>query len=231
MAEHRRCDEMGLVTTSEEQIIMKANILKYGGVAASVILIVFGIATIAIGAAGHNTVRDNLKAEKIVGTPDMTPQAIKAAGAEAGLKNVDYPTCTVANKAVDTGSRARCFSEYMRIHALEATGGQVYAEMGRYLDKNGNATNDEKAAAINPQTKKPVENGARNLWVNETALSTALNTSYFAENVALFSIVMGVALLLVGIGLGILTFGLIPARRTKETEEPVKAVGTSPATA
>jgi hypothetical protein len=208
---------------------MKANILKYGGVAASIILIVFGIATIVIGAAGHNTVRDNLKAEKIVGTPDMTPSAIKAEATKAGLKNVDYPTCSVAGQAIDTGSKARCFSEYMRIHALEATGGQVYAEMGRYLDANGKATDDESKAAIDPQTKKPVENGARNLWVNETALSTALNTSYFAENVALFSIVMGIALLLTGIGLGILAFGLIPTRRT--ADEPAKAAAPAPLTA
>jgi hypothetical protein len=41
--------------------------------------------------------------------------------------------------------------------------------------------------------------------VTETALSTALNTAYFAEQVALFSIVMGIALLLSGIGFLVLT--------------------------
>jgi hypothetical protein len=210
---------------------MKANILKYGGVAASIILIVFGIASIVVGANGRSTVQDNLKAEQIVGTPDMTPKAIRAEGAAAGLKNVDYPTCSVAGKAVDNGTNARCFAQYMRVHALEATGGQVYAQMGRYLDANGKATDDAKLAAIDPKTKQPVENGKRNLWVNETALATALNTSYFAENVALFSIVMGIALLLVGIGLTVLTFGLIPARRKEDDAEPAKAVGGAPVTA
>jgi uncharacterized membrane protein len=210
---------------------MKANILKYGGVAASIILIVFGIASIVVGANGRSTVQDNLKAEQIVGTPDMTPKAIRAEGAAAGLKNVDYPTCSVAGKAVDNGTNARCFAQYMRIHALEATGGQVYAQMGRYLDANGKATDDAKLAAIDPKTKQPVENGKRNLWVNETALATALNTSYFAENVALFSIVMGIALLLVGIGLSVLTFGLIPVRRKEDDAEPAKAVGGAPVTA
>jgi hypothetical protein len=207
---------------------MKANILKYGGVAASIILIVFGIASIVVGANGRSTVQDNLKTEQIVGTPDMTPKAIRAEGAAAGLKNVDYPTCSVAGKAVDNGTNARCFAQYMRVHALEATGGQVYAQMGRYLDANGKATDDAKLAAIDPKTKQPVENGKRNLWVNETALATALNTSYFAENVALFSIVMGIALLLVGIGLTVLTFGLIPARRKEDDAEPAKAVGGAP---
>jgi len=208
---------------------MKANILKYGGVAASIILIIFGIASIAVGAAGRNTVQDNLQAEKIVGTPDMTPKAIKAEGAAAGLKNVDYPTCSVAGQAIDNGKDARCFAQYMRIHALEATGGLVYAQMGQYLDANGKPTSDKAAAAIDPKTKQPVANGARTTWVNETALATALNTSYFAENVALFSIVMGIALLLVGIGLAVLTFGLIPTRRA--SGEPVKAGAADPVTA
>src|SRR3954469_22173292 len=96
---------------------------RYGGVVASAILIVFGIASIAIGAAGRSTVRDEVRAEKIVGTPAMTPKAIKAEAQAAGLKNIDYPTCSVAGQAIDTGSRARCFSQYMRIHALKATGG------------------------------------------------------------------------------------------------------------
>jgi hypothetical protein len=201
--------------------------LRFAGVAASVILIALGIGAIAVGAAGHNTVRDNLSAENIVGTPDMTPSAIKSEAAAAGLKNVDLPTCSVAGQAVDTGKEARCFAEYMRIHTLEATGGQVYADMGRYLDANGKPTNDEKQAATDPQTKKPVENGARNIWVNETALSTALNTSYFAENVALFSIIMGIALLLSGIGFLVITLNLL---RPAESREPT-AAGAEPAVA
>ena len=43
------------------------------------------------------------------------------------------------------------------------------------------------------------------MWVTSTALSTALNTAYFAESVATFAIVMGVALLLTGIGFLVLT--------------------------
>jgi hypothetical protein len=226
-----RCgDGMDLATTKVqfERGNTMSKLVRFGGIAASVILIAFGIGAIVAGIAGHNTVQDNLKAEQIVGSPDMTPSAIKAEVATAGLKNVDLPTCSVAGKAIDNGADARCFAQYMRIHTLEATGGQVYAEMGRFLDKSGKATNDEKAAAIDPQTKKPVENGARNIWVNETALTTALNTSYFAEGVATFAIVMGVALLLVGIGFLVLTLGplheTITRRRETETEPATTTV-------
>jgi hypothetical protein len=78
--------------------------------------------------------------------------------------------------------------------------------MGRFLTPSGEQTSDEALAAKDEQGQ-PVENGLRNLWVTETALTTALNTSFFAERVAVFSIVMGVALLLTGIGFFILTLG------------------------
>lgn len=187
-----------------------SKLFRYGGIVASAILIAFGIASIGMGAAGRSTVRDNLKAEQIVGTPDMTPKGIAAEAKAAKLTDVSLPTCSVAGQAVDTGAKARCFAQYMRIHALEGTGGQVYAQMPRYLGKDGKPTNDVNAAAMDPKTGAPVDNGARNLWVTETALTTALNTSYFAENVALFSIVMGIALLLSGVGFLIVSLKLLP---------------------
>src|SRR4051812_9811655 len=58
---------------------------------------------------------------------------------------------------------------------------------------------------------------ARDIWVTSTALSTALNTAYFAESVATFAIVMGVALLLSGIGFLILTLRVL-REPTSETE-------------
>jgi hypothetical protein len=208
---------------------MKSKVFNYGGIAAAVILIAFGIGSLAMGLNGRDAVRTSVSKESIVGTPDMTPKAIAAEAKKAGLKNVDIPSKSVAGEKIDTGSEAKAFAAYMRIHALEGTGGQVYAEMGRYLDTKGKATNDEAAAAKDPKTGKPVENGARNLWVTETALSTALNTSYFAENVANFAIVMGVALLLTGIGFLVLTLGVVPGRRTKESELAAPATSAIPA--
>ena len=53
--------------------------LRYAGIAASAVLIVFGVASMIIGVNGRSTVRDNLAAEKIVGSDDMTPTGIAAA--------------------------------------------------------------------------------------------------------------------------------------------------------
>ena len=47
----------------------------------------------------------------------------------------------------------------------------------------------------------------RNIWVTETSLSTALNTSFLAESTALFGIVVAIALILAGIGFIILALG------------------------
>jgi hypothetical protein len=189
----------------------------YGGVGASIILIAFGIGATWVGVSGRDQVRSNLKLEQITGTPDMTPAAIKAEATKAGLKNVSLPSCSVAGKAVNTGARAHCFASYMRIHALEATGGQVYAQLGQYLDKNGKATSDVKLAAKDPKTDQPVSNPVRNVWITETALSTALNQAFFAEQVSYFGIITGIALLLTGIGFLVLTFGvLLPVSEGKK---------------
>ena len=183
----------------------------YAGVAASVVMIGIGIGSIVVGASGRSDVQDKIQDEQIVGTPDMNPDDTRAAVQEAGIET-EIPDCTAADEAVDDGDTAKCFAEYMRVHALEATGGKTYAEMPRFIGKDGKPTAEESEAAIDPKSGEPVSNPERDIWVTETSLSTALNTSYFAEQVATFSIVMGICLLLAGIGFLVLTLRL-PWRR------------------
>jgi hypothetical protein len=204
----------------EEQVMRK--FFEWGGIAAGIVLVAFGVAAIVLGVNGRSTVHHSLKLEQIVGTPDMTPAAIKVEAQKAGLAaGVELPTVDVAGKPIDNGERARAFAGYMRIHALEATGGLTYAQMPHYATADGKGTNDPAKAL--QQNSRPVDNAARNVWVTETALSTALNTSYMAEQLAIFGIVVGVALLLSGIGFLVLAVGgalrgaggLAFARRTK----------------
>jgi hypothetical protein len=192
--------------------------LQIGGAVAAVVLIAFGIAAIVMGASGKSTVEDSLTQEQIVGTPDMTPKEISAEVSGAGLtdKITNLPSCSVAEQTIDSGDKARCFAQYMRIHALLATGGYTYSQMGRFealpnTPKGelapGGGTENEKFAVTDPETKLPVENGARQTWVTETALSTALNASYMADRLSIFGIVVGIALLLTGIGFAVLVAG------------------------
>lgn len=189
--------------------------LEIGGAIAAVVLIVFGVAAVVMGIDGNETVQDSISQEEITGTPDMTPDAIAAEVDEAGLTEQvgDLPDCDVAEVAIDDGDKARCFAEYLRIHTLLSTGGYTYSQMGRFeAEPNtpeaelapGGGTENEEFAAIDPETKEPADNGQREIWVTATALSTALNASYMADQISVFGIVVGIALLLTGIGFAVL---------------------------
>jgi len=191
---------------------------EIGGLVAAAVLIVFGAVAISMGVSGRHTVNNSLANEYIVGSPDMTPSAIRAEAQKAGVASsvTVWPTTSVANQKIDTGGKARLMGEYMRIHTLEATHGFTYSQMGIYTAKAGTpkaqimpggGTDNAAFAAIDPQTKQPVQNGARQIWVTETALTTALNTSYMASQLGLFGIVVGIALLLSGFGFAILAIG------------------------
>lgn len=177
-------------------------IFAYGGIAASLILVVFGIASIIIGYQGRQDVQDMLRDEQITVSQD----AEKYQG-----------------EIVDNGAKAQAQADVIRMHQLEATGGLTYAQMGRFATPDGNpaGTSNADEAAKDPETGAPLPNTLRDRWVTATALSTSLNTAYFAEQVGLFSMVMGFALLLTGIGFAVLTVGALWVHR--EEAAAVKA--------
>lgn len=175
------------------------------GTIISVLIVLLGVGMFGAGSFGQREIRDSLAQERINGTPDMKPAGHPDAGVD----------CTVAGEPIDTGGEARCFARYMRVHALEATGGQVYAKMPRFVDKDGLPTNDEGVAATDPKTGRPAENAARDIWVTQTALSGALNMAFFAESVARFSMAVGASLVLVGLVLlALVRRGSVPAAAT-----------------
>ena len=191
---------------------------EIGGLVAAVVLIVFGAVAITMGVNGRHTVNKSLANEYIVGGADMTPSAIRAEAQKAGIAASvkEWPTKSIVGKTINTGERARVMAQYMRIHTLESTHGFTYAQMGIWTAKPGTpksqlepggGTSNAEFAAIDPTTKAPISNSARQIWVTETALTTALNTSYMASQLALFGLVVGIALLLSGFGFAILAIG------------------------
>jgi hypothetical protein len=159
---------------------------RIGGYAASAVLVILGVACIVIGLVGRSDVRDRLAQENIVGTPDSE----------------------IAGELVDTGSEAQKFADTIREHTLEATGGKTYAEMPRavFEDTGEPVPEDQVEAAL--ESGEAIDNPERQIWITSTSLSTALNTSFFAESVATFSVAMGIALLLIGVGLFVLARGV-----------------------
>ena len=181
-----------------------SKLFQYAGIAASVALIAFGVGAVVIGFGGRDRVATELGREQIVGTPDST----------------------IPNQLVNSGSEAQAFAKVMRKHTLEATGGKTYAQMPQYLDASGKGTDDKAAAGKDPKTGAPTSNPARQIWITETALTTALNTAYFAESTATFVIVMGIALLLSGIGFLVLTLRVLyqPSAVKESRRQPTAAV-------
>ena len=167
------------------------NLYRYGGLVASIVLIAFGAGAIYTGIDGRARVGNDLAREKIVGTPDSHDPGPARRHGRRGA-----------------GVRERDPQAHARGHGRQDLRGDAALP-----DESGQGTNDEAAAAKDPKTGEPVANGARNLWVTSTALQTALQTAYFAEGVATFAIVMGVALLLSGIGFLILTLRVLPRSR------------------
>jgi hypothetical protein len=234
--------DYGRKCRAEPKDVEMRKLFEIGGLVTAVVLIAFGVVAIVMGVNGRSTVQSSLSQEQIAGTSDMTPTAIagevtadkalqtkliasmKAVGVSVIPSQIATPTCSVAGVTVNSGSSARCFAEYMRVHTFAASSGLVYAQMGRFQAKpatplkatdGAGGTNDPKYAALDPLTKQPLDNGRRNTWVTYTAITTALNTSYMASQLALFGIVVGIALLLSGFGFGILAIG--GALRNPET--------------
>jgi hypothetical protein len=188
---------------------------EIGGFVAGGLLIAFGVVAIYMGVDGRTTVRDSLKSEQITfGTAD-DPAVAKFADQWAG-------------EQVLTGEQARAFAKIMHEHALEGSGGLTYSQMGRYVSAENPedaAGTSDLAAAQKDADGNPVANGARDTWVTATALSNALNMSYMAEQLALFGLVVGVALLLTGVGLVILAFAVFGQREQVEEVTTARVPG------
>jgi hypothetical protein len=169
--------------------------------ATAAVLVAFGIAAIIKGTDGRSTVNSSLKLERVKGEPFMSPAGITARGKALGFTDFDAPGCSVASKTITGGDSARCFAQYMRIDALIATAGKTYADMPSFVSKDGKLTDDYARAKTFPNGQ-PMPNPARNVWVTETALTTALNASYMADQISLFGIGVGGVLVLLGLALG-----------------------------
>src|SRR5574338_823237 len=185
-------------STKEGSTMKDGKWLRIGGYVSGGLLIAFGVAVIVLGAWGFSFTRDHIAREGITFGPATDPAVQKHAEQWAG-------------EPVDTGRKALAMGEIMREHTLSSTGGLTYAQMGQYQSAanpdDAKGTNDP-AAAAKDESGQPISNGARHIWVTETALATALDMGFMASQLAIFGIVVGIALLLTGGGLMILALAV-----------------------
>src|SRR4051812_10474418 len=153
-------------------------------------------------------VRDELLAQNIVTTPDAS----------------------IPNVKVQDAATAQSMADIIQHHMLEATGGQTYAEMDRYLAADGGTTSDDTAALLD-DGGNPVPNPLRNVAFQAVSLRTSLYTSVMAFNVS--DLVMGLGLMIAVVGLAIGGVGValgglaIPSLARKVHVEPIVAETTA----
>lgn len=155
--------------------------------------LVGGIYTTTKGVQAYNEVRETLVAQHITTTPDAA----------------------IPNAPVNDAATADAMAKIIGVHALEATGGQTYAQMDRYLAADGNGTTSDETLALTDESGNPVPNPLRNVAFQAMALQTGLHFSHLSFELARLVIGLGVMIAVLGIALGGIGFAL-GAVRVKE---------------
>ena len=144
-------------------------------------------------------------------------------------QNITTPEdASIPNARVDDIPTARAMADIIDVHARESTSGLTYAEMGRFMAKDGTpeGTSDEKAALLDDQGN-PVPNGLRNVAFQASTLRTSLYSSIMAFEVGNLVIGLGAMILVLGLaigGVGVALGGLaIPAFSRRLHVPPVVA--------
>ena len=129
-------------------------VLEIGGIVAAAVLIAFGIASIVMASSGrtrstrpqdgadHGHARHGLQLDRdgrrgagITASQTRAGEDVQGGGVTFTPSAVTVPGCSVAGEWSPAASSARCFAQYMLIHAMGATSGLVYAQMGRFMAK------------------------------------------------------------------------------------------------
>ena len=183
-----------------------SKLFQYAGIAAGVVLIAFGIGAVVIGLDGRDRVATELGREQIVGTPDST---IPTSSSTPAARPRPSP-----RSSASTPSRPRAARPTPRCRSTSTPTARA------------RATRPPPARTPRPCTDV---NPARQIWVTETALTTALNTAYFAESMATFVAAMGGALLLVGIGFLVISLRVLRQPSTSQETDRKVSVAAKPA--
>lgn len=132
----------------------------------SVLALIAGLLLVAGGVWGMYFTYENVSREKIVTPADAS----------------------IPGKQVKGPLTLKSQADVIRHHTLSMTGDKTYAEMPRQIqktDENGNLVIDKEGKPV------MVDNGARNIWVTATTLTTALNLGIITYAFSVFTILLG----------------------------------------
>jgi len=144
-----------------------------------------GLYMVSEGRSAKDEVRDAIVRENIVTSEDAT----------------------IPNVPVTSAATAKAQAEVIEAHVLEATGGDTYATVDRYVSADGlGTTSDGEQALI--VDGNPVPNPARNTAFQGAALRTSLNLAVMGFKIS--DLVIGMGFFMVAIG-GTFILFLAPA--------------------
>jgi len=185
-------------------------IVSGAGAVVAIVLIVLGAMAIYGGNFGQQNVRDRLEPQNITFPPAeaMTPEERADVGEFAGQK-------------VENGAQAEAFSRYIGGHLVGVNDGATYADTSSAAREEG----------LDPDAAAELQGKADTLFKGETLRSILLN-AYGWWTVATIALWAGVAMVIAGVALGILSIlGFLHAKRvgirTLEEHANAKAVATS----
>lgn len=149
--------------------------------------------------------------------------------AELVAQNITTPgDASIPGVVVNSPATAKSMADIIDKHARAATGDRTYAELGRFLAKDGGDTNDEAQAAVGADGR-PVANPVRNVAFQASALRTSLLTSVMAFNLTDLVVGLGLMILVLGLavgGVGVALAGLAMPRFARRIHvDPVAAHG------
>ena len=198
-------------------------ILEIGGIIAGTLMIAFGVGALVMSINARNTVkqRGHRGADRRLGRhePDRHQGRDDGGRTEERLRP-DLQRRRPADRERHRRPLLRAVHAHSRARGVRWADLLADGPVRRSKDPTNPAGTSDEAAAAKDASGNPVPNAARNTWVTETALTTALNVSYMAQQIALFGLIVGIALLLSGIGFIILALIVLGAGATKEAKAP-----------
>ena len=140
-----------------------------------VVFIAGGLYMVSEGRAAKDEVRDAVVRENIMTSEDAS----------------------IPNVPVNSAATAKAQAEVIEAHTLEATGGETYATVDRYVAADGVGTTSDKAQALIVDGN-PVPNPARNTAFQGAALRTSLNLAVMGFKISDLVIAMGFFMVAIG---------------------------------
>jgi hypothetical protein len=176
--------------------------------ALSLILLVAGIAVMALGIHGVQLARDG-KAE---------------VGSALAAQHITTPAdARIPNVEVHDAATARAMADWVSDTMSKATGGRTFNQIGHYLTADGKDTDDVTQAALGADGQ-PMPNPMRDIALEASVGTNGLTSAIIAEKLAVVSADLALVVAFLGLALastGVALSGVrLPAfaRRTQPAE-------------